>query len=66
MEIFITLTKYNSSQWYKEDKPLLAVYYLINILSPLTIVSNLFMKNGIYSLMFTGMAYNGLIPLGKL
>ena len=34
MEIFITLTKYNTSQWREEGKPLLMVYYLISISSP--------------------------------
>ena len=32
MEIFITLTKYNTHQRFEEGKPLLVVYYLISIL----------------------------------
>ena len=34
MEIFIILTKYNTRQWREEGKPLLVVYYLVNILLP--------------------------------
>ena len=33
MEIFITLTKYNTCQRCEEGKPLLVVYYLISILT---------------------------------
>ena len=59
MEIFITLAKYNTCQWCEEGKPLSVVYYLISILIPhLTIVSNVFMRNGTYSLMFIGRVYN--------
>ena len=39
MEIFITLTKYNTCQQGEEGKPLQMVYYLISILPSLTIVS---------------------------
>ena len=31
MEIFITLTKYNTRQQHEEGKPLLVVYYLISL-----------------------------------
>ena len=34
MEIFITLTKYNTPQQHEEGKPLLVVYYLISLLTP--------------------------------
>ena len=34
------------------------VYYLISTFTPLTIVSNAFMRNGIYQLMFIGRIYN--------
>ena len=34
MEIFITLTKYNTGQQREEGKPLLVVYYLVSILTP--------------------------------
>ena len=57
MEIFITLTKYNTHQHHEEGKPLLVVYNLISILTPLSIVSNIFMRNGIYSLMLISKVY---------
>ena len=41
MEIFITLTKYNTCQWCEEGKPLLVVYYLISMLTSLTMMSNI-------------------------
>ena len=58
MEIFITLTKFNTCQEWEEGKLMLVVYYLINILTLLTIVSNVFMRNEIYPLMFICMVYN--------
>ena len=67
-KIFITLTRYSTCQWREEGKPLLVVYSLISILTPtLTIVSNVFMRNGTYPLMFLGSGYdnmrNGTYPL---
>ena len=59
MEIFITLIKYYTHQRYKEGKPQLVVYCLINILTPhFTIVSNVFMRNETYPLMFIGTVSN--------
>ena len=58
IEIFITLKKYNTRQQDEEGKPLLIVYNLISILTPYTIVSNVFMRNGTYTLMFIGTVYN--------
>ena len=58
MEIFITLTKYNTHRRREEGKPPQVVYYLINILPPLIIVSNVFMRNATYLLMFIGTVYN--------
>ena len=49
MEIFIILTKCNTLQRQEEGK------------SPLIIVSNEFMRNGTYSLMFIGRVYNNSI-----
>ena len=57
MEIFITLTKYNNRQWREKGKPLLVAYYLISILTPLTTVFNVFMRNGTYPLMIIGTIY---------
>ena len=58
MEIFITLTKYNTHQQREEVNPLLIVYYLISIFTLLTIVSNVSMRrNGTYPLMFIGTVY---------
>ena len=34
MEIFITLTKYNTCQRCEDGKPLQVMYYLISILTP--------------------------------
>ena len=48
MEIFIIFTKYNTRQRREEGKPLLVVYNLVSILTPLTIVSNVFMRNETY------------------
>ena len=60
MEISITLTKYKTRQRCEESKPLLVVCYLISTLTLLTIGSNIFMRNGIYPLMFIGTIYNNL------
>ena len=57
IEIFITLTKYNTRQWHEEGNPLLVVNYLVYF-HLLTIVPNVFMSNGTYSLMFMGRVYN--------
>ena len=54
MEIFITLTKYNIHQWCEEGKPLLMFSQHIY----LTIVFNIFMRNGTYPLMFIGRLCN--------
>ena len=43
MEIFITLTKYNTRLRREEVKPLLVVYYLIGMLTPLTIESQTYL-----------------------
>ena len=58
MEMFIRLTKYDICQRREEGKPLLVVYYLMTILTPLTIASNVFMRNGTYSLVYVVTAYN--------
>ena len=58
MKIFITLTKLNTPQRRDEGKPLLAVNYLISIPTLLTIVSNVFIRNGTYQSMFIGTLYN--------
>ena len=60
MEIFITLTKYNTCQWCEESKPLLVVYYLISKITPLIIVSNEFMRDETYPLMFIDRVYNNM------
>ena len=61
MEIFLTLTKYNTCLRYEEGKSLFVVYNIICILTPpLTIVSTEFMRNGTYPLMLIGMVYNTL------
>ena len=46
MEIFITLTKYNTHQRPGGSKPPLVANYLVSILPPLAIVSNVFMRIG--------------------
>ena len=46
MEIFITTMKYYTCG-----------DYLVSEIIPLTIVSNVFMRNGTYPLMFTGRVY---------
>ena len=61
MEIFITLTKCNTPQRHEECKPLPVVYNLISILTPHTIVSNLFMRNRTYPLIFIGKVYNTML-----
>ena len=48
IEIFKTWTKYNTCQQYEEGNPLLVVSFLISILTPLTIVFNVFMRDGTY------------------
>ena len=59
MDIFITLTKYNTRQGREEGKPLLVVYYLISMLNTnLTIESNVYMRFGTYPLLFIGTIYN--------
>ena len=58
MEIFITLTKYNIHQQREEGKPLLAVYNWVSILSPLSILSNVFMGIETYLLMLISTVYN--------
>ena len=45
MEIFITLTKYNTQQWRGDGNPLLVVNYVAYYFL-LTTVSNIFMRNG--------------------
>ena len=56
MEIFITLNKYNTHQQHEEGTHRLWSLLSKNIL--LTIVSNVFMRNGTYPLTFTGRVYN--------
>ena len=58
MEIFITLTKYNTCQQCKEGKPIDSGDYLGSIFTPLTIVPNVFRRNQTYPLMFIGWVYN--------
>ena len=62
MEIFITLTKYNTRQQREEGQPMLVVNYW-SAPSPLTIVSNVFMRNGTHPLMFPGKVCNTYIVL---
>ena len=66
MEIFISLTKYNTRQRSEEGKQLQVVYYLISILTHLIIVSNVFMKNGSYPLLFIGRVYNSNVAFSDL
>ena len=62
MEIFIALTKYYTCLQRKEGNPQLVVPYLITKFhTPLTIVSNVFMRNGTYPLMFLGRVNNNII-----
>ena len=66
IEIFMNLKKYNNRQRREEIKPQLLMYYLIRRLTPppaLTIMSNVFMRNGTYPLMFIGSVYNSQIDL---
>ena len=58
MKIFITLTKYNTHQQCEEGNPMLMGKYLASLLPHLTTVSNIFMRNGTYLLMFIGTIYN--------
>ena len=60
MEIFITLTKYNTCPQCEEDTHCLWWLLSEHIYLPpsFTIVSNLFMRNGTYPLMFIDKAYN--------
>ena len=52
MEIFITLTKYNTRQQRREeDKPLPETTTLL-VNPPLTIMFNVYVRNGTYPLMF--------------
>ena len=60
MDTFITLTKYNTCEQHEEGKQLLVVYYLISVLTVLTIVSNIFMRNGTYPLIFIGRYITGV------
>ena len=53
MEIFITSSKYNTLQLREDGKPL-----LVSQLPTLTIVSNVFMRNGTYPFLFAGRVYN--------
>ena len=57
MEIFITLTKYNTCQQREEGNPLLMVTTRY-IFTHFTIASNVFMRIGTYTFMFIGMLYN--------
>ena len=58
MEIFITLTKYNTCLWRGEGNH--CSWWLLSqhTYAPLTIVSNIFMRNGVYPLMFIVRVYN--------
>ena len=44
MEVFITLTKYNTCQSCEEGNLFLVMNYFVSILLPLTIVPNVFMR----------------------
>ena len=58
MEIFITLSKYNTRRQREEGNPDLVVNYLVNILpTPIITVSNVFMMIGTYPLIFMGTVY---------
>ena len=48
---------YSLAMW---EYPLLAVNYLVSILLPLTILSNMFIRIGTYTLMFIGMLNNNI------
>ena len=61
METFIKLTKYNTRQWHEEGNPPLVMNYLVSLLLPLIIVSNIFMRLETYHIMFIGMVYNNLL-----
>ena len=58
VENLSSINKYNTRQQREEGKPLRVVYYLTITFIPLTIVSNIFMTNGTYPLMFIGTVYN--------
>ena len=58
MEIFITLTKYNTRQRCEEGNHCSWWRLCTFLPPPLTIVSNLFIRNGTHSLMFIGRVYN--------
>ena len=57
MEILITLNKYKTRQSVKKV-PTASGDYSVSKLPTFTIVSNIFMRNGMYSLLFTGRVYN--------
>ena len=59
MAVFIPLTKYNTLQ-YREKLPTVRGDYLVSIFHPLTIVSNVFMGNGTYSLMVISRVYSSM------
>ena len=57
IEIFITWTKYNTCQWSEEGETTAGGDDLVYF-HPFTIVSNVFMRSGTYSLMFIVRVYN--------
>ena len=61
MEIFIALKKYNTRQRREEGKPQLVMTSLSAYYPNFTIVSNVFMRNETYLLMFIGTEYNKYI-----
>ena len=62
--IFLTLTKSNTSRRREEGKPLLMVFDLMSILTLLIVVTNVFVSNGTYPLIFTSTVYNIISPYG--
>ena len=57
MEIFITLTKYNTQQRRAEGNHCWCVQLNQHIFMPLTIMSNVFLKNGTYPFIHIGRVY---------
>ena len=56
----INKIQYSSSSMKKV--PIATGDYLVSKIIPLTIVSNISMRNGTYPLMFTGRIYNSMVP----
>ena len=59
MELFITLTKYNTCQRHVEGNTLL-VLTILSAEITCTIICNVFLRNGTYLLLFTEKVYNNM------